>query len=560
MAKRAWVLPFVVGLLATAALVGLLLLLSRVSPLSFVPLDIADAIIHLTPGAIATQGIETLGPGAKLLIELSGSVIFVAVGGLVAVLYARLAPRPLVSAGLALALIPLALTALVQLLTGGLRGGPAGLLLTAAAYLLWGFAVAWIVNRLVATAPQGVDDARRTFLFASSGGLLAVAVGSTAIAQLLARNGGDGVAAAGAGQALPTSAPPAPTTPASPTVSAAPTTDTAPQQAITAEPAATAVVPAASPTLAPTAQPTPVPFVPAPGTRSPFNTNETLYVISSATRDPVVDKDAWRLEIGGAVERPFSLRYAELLALPRVDQTSTMECISNEVGNYLIGNVKWNGVALKDLLERAGVQDGVVDIKLTAAEGYTESIPLAKAMEPTTLVAYGIDGEALAVKHGFPARLRAPGLYGEKNVKWLTRVEAVREDYKGYWQQRGWTDTAVVETTSVFDTANPFLGAAPPLKRENGVVPLGGIAFAGDRGIRAVEVRIGDGAWQPAQLDPVDDPLTWRFWRYDWRVDPGSYTLSVRAVDGAGAPQVAAERPPHPDGATGLMRITVTVE
>ena len=216
-------------------------------------------------------------------------------------------------------------------------------------------------------------------------------------------------------------------------------------------------------------------------------------------------------------------------------------------------------MALKDLLERAGLQDGVIDIKLTAAEGYTESISLAKAVEPTTLIAYGIDGEALAVKHGFPARLRVPGLYGEKNVKWLTTIEAVRADYKGYWQQRGWTDTAIIETTSAFDTANPFLGTASPLKRENGVVALGGIAFAGLRGIKAVEVRINDGAWQPAQLDPVDDPLTWRFWRYDWQADPGSYTLSVRAMDGTGAPQIETDRPPHPLGATGIQHIKVTV-
>jgi DMSO/TMAO reductase YedYZ molybdopterin-dependent catalytic subunit len=564
MTKRAWLLPFGVGLLATAALVGLLLLLSRVSPLSFVPLDIADAIIHLTPGGIATQGIETLGPGAKLLIELSGSAIFIAMGGVVAILYARLAPRRLVGAGVVLALIALALTALVQQLAGGLRGGVVVIALTSLLYLLWGWALAWLINRLVVPTPsQDVDGPRRTFLFASGGGLLAVAVGSTAIAQLLARNGDDAGPVAGAGQALPTRGPQTATTTVPSTTPAAERTaaaTSAAQPAPTAAGTVTPDAPTSAPTLAPTAEPTPVPFTPAPGTRSPFNTNETLYVISSATRDPVVDKDAWRLEIGGAVERPFSLRYDELLALARVDQTSTMECISNEVGNYLIGNVKWNGVALKDLLERAGVQDGVVDIKLTAAEGYTESIPLAKAMEPSTLVVYGIDGEALAVKHGFPARLRVPGLYGEKNVKRLTRVEAVREDYKGYWQQRGWTDTAIIETTSVFDSANPFLGAAPPLKRENGVVPLGGIAFAGNRGIRSVEVRVNDGAWQPAQLDPVDDPLTWRFWRYDWRVDPGSYTLSVRAVDGAGAPQIETERPPHPDGATGLMRITVDVE
>jgi DMSO/TMAO reductase YedYZ molybdopterin-dependent catalytic subunit len=323
----------------------------------------------------------------------------------------------------------------------------------------------------------------------------------------------------------------------------------------TAEAAATA-----APTTQPTASPTVIPaFVPAPSTRSPFNTNETLYVISSNTRDPEVARDEWRLEIAGAVASPFSLSYSDLLALPRVDQTSTLECISNEVGNYLIGNVKWSGVRLRDLLERAGLQEGVTDIKLSAAEGYTESIPLAKALDPTSLVVYGIDGEALSVKHGFPARLIVPGLYGEKNVKWLTKIEPVHDDYRGYWQQRGWTDSAVIATTSVIDTNNPFLGQHPPLPREGGIVPLGGIAFAGNRGVNKVEVQIDGGDWREAQLDPQSDPLTWRFWRYDWMAEPGSHTVSVRATDGDGMLQTEVKRDPHPDGATGIQQFSVEV-
>jgi DMSO/TMAO reductase YedYZ molybdopterin-dependent catalytic subunit len=555
MVKTPGIRNALVGVCATAALIGLLLLCSRVSPVSFVPLDISDAIIRLTPGAIATQGIETLGPGAKLGIELGGSIIFLVFGGLLGWLYGRAAPRRAILAGLVLAVVALALTALAQSIGGGLRGGAGGLALLAILYLAWGSVLAWLINRLALPADSATTAAgdRRAFLIRSSGTLLAVAAGSAAIAQLLEQNGGT-PAVAGAGAALPTSPPaqlpatnaPAPTVaPTAASVSAAPTAATAP----------TAVAPTA--TAAPTPTPEPA-FEPAPGTRSPFNTNETLYVISSDTRDPQIAREDWHLEIGGAVDNPFRLSYDELIALPRIDQTSTLECISNEVGNYLIGNPKWNGVRLKDLLEQAGVQAGVIDIRLTAAEGYTESIPLAKAMEETTLIAYGIDGQALAVKHGFPARLRVPGLYGEKNVKWLTKIEAVREDYKGYWQQRGWTDTAVIETTSVFDTGNPRL-SKDPLKRENGVVPLGGIAFAGNRGIASVEVRVDDGDWQPAMLDPHNDPLTWRFWRFDWAAQPGKHTLAVRAVDGTGQPQTEQERAPHPDGATGYHIIPVEV-
>lgn len=561
---QSWQRNVLIGVLATAALVGLLLLFAQFTTLSFVPLDISDAIIRLTPGAIATQGIENLGPKAKLSIELFGSLVFLVAGGLLGWLYGRLAPRPLLLAGVVLALIPLALTLIVQVIAGGLRGGTVGLGLTALLYLVWGLVLAWTVNRLVAGsgAVSIQDTERRAFLLQSGGTMLAVAIGSTAIAQLLERVGATSQVA-GAGSALPTNSLAPTTAPlqSSPAATAVPTTvsTNAPTSPATNIPVTNPTAPPAALTTAATLEPTAVPFTPAPGTRSPFNTNDTLYVISSNTRDPQVDRDAWRLVVGGAVDQPFSLSYNDLLAMPRVDQTSTLECISNEVGNYLIGNVKWNGVRLRDLLDRAGVHAGVADIKLTAAEGYTESIPLAKAMEDTTLVVYGIDGQALAVKHGFPVRLRVPGLYGEKNVKWLTKIEAVSDDYKGYWQQRGWTDTAIIETTAVFDTANPFLGTPPPLQRENGVVPLGGIAFAGNRGITKVEVRIDDGDWTEAVLDPQNDPLTWRFWRYDWQATPGKHTLTVRATDSTGALQTDKERAPHPDGATGYHHITVEV-
>lgn len=547
---------FSIGMLASAALAGLILLGSRLTTLSFVPLDIADAIIHLTPGAIATQGIENLGPTAKLMIEATGSILFVLLGALVAVSYSRIAPKPTVVAGLLLALVPLVLTVIVQMIAGGLRGGTTGLGLTIILYALWGVVVAWAVNRIFSTPAEPAEDtSRRAFLLQSGGVMLGVALGSTAIAKLLERNGVE-QSVAGAAQALPTAASVPTTAPTSaPSATAMPIAAASNLQST----ATAAGAPTSEPTAAPTLEPTPAPFEPAPATRSPYNTNETLYVISSGTRDPIVDKGSWKLAIGGAVANPFSITYDELLAMPRVDEANTLECISNEVGNYLIGNCKWNGVRLRDLLERAGLQDNIVDIKFTAAEGYTESIPFAKAMEDTTMIAYGIDGEALAVKHGFPARLRVPGLYGEKNVKWLTKIEAVRDDYQGYWQQRGWTDTAIIETTSVFDTANPFLGTPPPLALENGIIPLGGIAFAGDRGVDKVEVQIDGGDWVEATLGPQENPRAWRFWRYDWAAEPGKHKLVVRATDSTGALQTEAERPPHPDGATGWQHIDVEV-
>jgi hypothetical protein len=164
-----------------------------------------------------------------------------------------------------------------------------------------------------------------------------------------------------------------------------------------------------------------------------------------------------------------------------------------------------------------------------------------------------MNGTTLPREHGFPCRLYVPGLYGEKNVKWLQEIELTDQDYRGFWQERGWTDVAIVNTVSIIDTPRgTVLG-------DTGVVAIGGIAFAGDRGISRVQVRIDDGDWLDADLEPNEPALIWQRWRYDWRPALGTYRLTVRAFDGAGNPQDETERPPHPDGMTGLHSVDVDV-
>jgi hypothetical protein len=218
----------------------------------------------------------------------------------------------------------------------------------------------------------------------------------------------------------------------------------------------------------------------------------------------------------------------------------------------LIGNVNWNGTSLKALLEEAGIEPGAQRLVFHAAEGYVDSIPLDDAMLPTTLVVYGIDGRPLPRQHGFPVRIIVPTIYGMKNVKWLTRIEVIKTDFQGYWQERGWSNPAIVKTTSVIDTRDN-------LAFDHGVVPLGGIAFAGDRGISAVEVQIDGGEWKKARLADQAIPVEWRVWRYDWQATPGSHRIAVRAVDGKGQPQSADVTAPHPDGASGYHKVDVSI-
>lgn len=280
--------------------------------------------------------------------------------------------------------------------------------------------------------------------------------------------------------------------------------------------------------------------------------NRDFYHVSKNLFDPRLSPADWSLRVDGRVENPFELGYGDLAALEgQVDQFTTLSCISNPVGGDLIGNARWRGVPLRRLLERARPQPGVVDLRFEAADGYTESIPLEKALHPETLLAWEMNGEPLPPDHGGPARLIVPGIYGMKHVKWITRIEAVDHDYLGFWEIRGWSDTAVTRTLSRIDVPRDGQTVGPE------PIYVAGIAFAGDRGVARVEVSFDDGVtWREAALEPAPSPLTWVRWLIEWQAPrPGRYMLAVRAYDGRGEVQEAVPSGPLPEGATGLHRI-----
>lgn len=283
----------------------------------------------------------------------------------------------------------------------------------------------------------------------------------------------------------------------------------------------------------------------------------SFYVVSKNFVDPEVNIVDWSLEIGGLVERPTTLSYTDILNRPTVDFMSTLECISNSVGGQYISNTVWTGFPLHELLDEAGLRPGVVDIELHAADGYIESIPLAEALAADTMLVHSMLGEALTYKHGFPVRLIVPGIFGMKNVKWVTKINAVDQDIQGYWQERGWSDIATVVTMSRIDTP----GNARKFQVGD-TVPIGGVAFAGDRGISKVELSLDNGlTWQNAQLIAEQSPPAWRLWAVEYvATEPGTFHMAVRATDGAGALQTDRERESLPDGATGLHRRYIEVE
>jgi DMSO/TMAO reductase YedYZ molybdopterin-dependent catalytic subunit len=324
--------------------------------------------------------------------------------------------------------------------------------------------------------------------------------------------------------------------------------------------------------VAPTVRPVPtsgVPAAPSPGVPAPVTDRwlirglpaevtpvKDFYDVSkNFFSGPMVDPSQWTLQIHGLVQKPYRLTYAELLKRPSFDRYETLTCISNEIGGNLISNATWRGVSLPDLLAAAVPAAGATKVVFTAADGYTDDLPLVRALSPANLLAYSMDGEPLVPEHGAPARLLIPGIYGMKNVKWLTQIELVNTDYRGYWEQRGWSDQATIQTSSQIDVPDPSLG---PVKA--GLVEVAGLAFSGDRGISKVEISLDRGkTWEPAELKPPLGPYTWRFWRYPWSATPGAYTLTVRATDGTGTLQPEAPTNTLPNGATGWHMIVVHV-
>jgi DMSO/TMAO reductase YedYZ molybdopterin-dependent catalytic subunit len=285
--------------------------------------------------------------------------------------------------------------------------------------------------------------------------------------------------------------------------------------------------------------------------------NADFYRIDTALLVPRVDVATWKLDVTGMVAHPLTFTYDELLAMPLFEQYVTIACVSNKVGDHLVGNALWTGARLKDVLEAAGIQPGATQIVGRSVDGFSVGFPTSWALAPERepMIAVGMNREPLPADHGFPARLIVPGLYGYVSAtKWLSSIElTTREAVDGYWVPLGWAKDAPILTQSRIDV--PMSGATV----KPGTVDVAGVAWAPDRGVTAVEVRVDDGAWQAARTSRPISTATWVQWTLPWTATPGRHSLEVRATDGTGDVQTAQISDPAPDGARGYHRIFVTV-
>lgn len=533
---------FLAGLLATAALIAVMALADTLLGLPFVPYDLLDWAARALPGGVVTFGIDAmvavlnllglaLSETAKLaeqIMAISGVLIAgVLAGGLLFAVLRALPARYGPLAGLALGLLAgLPVTLISLSVNRTATASPAASVIWLGATLLaWGAALGWVYHRLSRAARTGppADEIlsldqldRRRFLVRLGVGTAAVTVVGAGLAAALNRRESD----------LGSSAADSP----EPSGAAAP------------------VEPIASSD-----------FTPAPGTRPELTPVGDHYRIDINARPPRIDIPSWRLAVDGLVAAPLSLSLADLRDnYEPVEQTITISCISNSVGGDLIGTQIWTGVRLLDVLADAGVKPEARYLYIRSEDGFYETLELALLeREDRIMLCYDWDGQPLTADHGAPLRIWIPDRYGMKQPKWITSLMLGDAYEAGYWVERGWDEVARVKATSVVDTV-----AVDSAYEQEGqlIVPVGGIAYAGARGIARVEISVDGGDWQPAALrEPLSD-TTWVIWRFDWLATAGEHRFRVRCVDGDGAPQIERIASPRPAGATGLHGATTAVQ
>jgi len=556
--KRSFVLKSGLVGLVTSVIVMLVLFLGRqFAGLPFAPFDVFDWMARVLPGGLVIFSIETmvkiinglnLGPTASTakLAEQSIAIVQFLVLGLVFGLAIALLSGKNQKRATTIGLIGAAILWITAISVDGYLGfAPAGPLASfvwlGVVLLAWGWYLANWVKLLGAesvTQPAtssepvpaaepaaGADIARRRFLYLIGAGGVGVMVLATGLVDIFKR--------------------------ATPAAAVSPT-QAGSAAGATALPPTPAAVTSAGALNSPSVSALAARILPAPGTRPEISAASDFYRIDINTIAPVVDSSNWKLNIMGLVDKPLNLGLDEIRARPSISEMVTMSCISNPVAGSLIGTARWTGVPLKTILQEIGVKPGANFISIQSIDQFYESLSLAEAMDDRTMLVYDMDNAALTPDHGFPLRIYIPNHYGMKQPKWITSMELTDTDHSGYWVERGWSQTAIPQTTSVIDTQNPAVDPATQ------TVPLGGIAWAGARGIQKVEIQVDNNPWTPVQLrTPALSPLTWVQWRYDFPYKTGRYQFSVRATDGAGTLQSPVDMDVFPDGATGLDSVTL---
>ena len=524
------------GALLTAPLIALLYLVHKLVGLPYLPFDFFDWMTRLLPGSMVTFGIDMMidtirffGVGVAGAARTAERVIAViqlflmgVAGGVIFFAIFRLRDaRPDVISGLAAgALAGLPMIGISIAIEGSTVEPVLVVLWLSAVFLAWGAALREIYVRVTPLPSDPTADSvpaaaptvdRRQFLIRVGAVTAVITVASSSLGSLLARQ-----ARQEQERALEVS------------------------MAHVAETSTGSPFPNSSD-----------PLMPAPGTRPEYTPLKDHYKVSIRTAPTVIDGDTWRLPILGEVDNPLSLTLDDIRNNyePR-SQFVTLSCISGRVGTDLISTTMWTGASVQDILADARPSDKARYLFIKSGDGFYETVDLDLiASDSRIMLAYDWDGHSLPIDHGFPLRIWLPDRFGMKQPRWITEIMVVEDYREGYWVERGWDEVARVKATSVIDTV-----AQDATYESDGktMVPVGGIAFAGARGISRVEVRVDGGPWREAKLRGPLSETTWVLWRYDWPFEAGPHGFEVRCVEADGTPQIEEERGNRPSGATGI--------
>jgi len=554
---------FLVGALLTAALMGIMYLGRQLFGFPFVPYELFNWVARVLPGDLVTFGIDlmidtmlflgiSVVDSAKTAERAMAIIQFLLGGALAGLVYfgvmkARQLKASHLSGLIMGALYGLPMIAISLVITQSTMSLLVNLLWLAALFLLWGLALAAVYGRL-----ERIDQAAKAEALA--------AAQATAVAPVAAAGEAELSEAAAAGQTRSVET-------------------LGRRQFLVRLGAATATVTVVSgglgvvlataerqrqeqilaDTMAHNAEgdgrsPFPNandPVVPVPGTRPEYTPIKDHYKVFLETEPTVIDGSTWVLPITGLVDNPLMLTVDDFRNNyePR-DQYVTLTCISGRVGTGLIGTTQWTGASAQEVLASAGLQDAARYLFITSGDGFYETVDLDLIMaDERIMFCYAWDGNTLPSDHGYPLRIWIPDRYGMKQPKWITGIEVVDEYREGYWVERNWDEVAQVKATSVIDTV------AVDHIIEDGdqqLVPVGGIAYSGARGISKVEVRIDGGPWEEAQIRAPLSETTWLIWRYEWPFTAGDHTFEVRCTEADGTSQIEEDSAARPDGSSGI--------
>ena len=522
------------GGLLTAPMIGLMYLLDKMTGLPFVPFMLFDWITRVLPGGLVTFGIDSMidvmnmlgmsvASSAKTAEQIVAILFFLLIGIVLGAVYFAVmrklgvAPRPVAGVILGIGFgVPMIAVSLPMAQSGT---SPLFTIIgLGALFLVWGLAFIPVFRKLVYSGTdleieheirwaQSIN--RRQFLVRLGASAATVTVVSAGLGTVLAQREQRLLEQATSDEA-----------------------ETVPRRPLPNDGD---------------------PVGPAPGTRPEYTAVEDHYKVFIRSSPTEININTWSLPITGLVANPLVLSLDDIRnKYESRDQYVTLSCISGRIGTDLISTTWWTGVSLQKILADAQPQAEAQYLIITSGDGFYETVSLDLiASDERIMLCYEWDGKPLPFDHGFPLRIWLPDRYGMKQPKWITGIEVTAEYVPGYWVERDWDEVARVKATSVIDTV-----AVHDLEVVDGqgYIPVGGIAFAGARGISRVEVRVDGGAWEEAKLRSPLSETTWVIWRYEWPFQQGEHTFEVRCAEAGGTPQIEEKKGNRPDGASGIHR------